>query len=209
MEFTFGQKYDKGRSGLRGSALGRLAGDIPDHRLNLCGRLPDVGCPRSGQGTRDLAFARRAALVRAFLTGRAWRRPICYRSFSPFSTAGPRLTTAARKKSSCPCWTCCKACRSFPSCRWCLLGLSAILPDGLAAKWHRSCLIFTSQAWNLTFSWYQSLTTIPKELQGGRRHLSPQPLDEVQIHRAAVWPDQPDLEHDDELGRGLVLPDGG
>ena len=26
-------------------------------------------------------------------------------------------------------------------------------------------LIFTSQAWNLTFAWYQSLTTIPKELR--------------------------------------------
>ena len=26
-------------------------------------------------------------------------------------------------------------------------------------------LIFTSQVWNLTFSWYQSLKTIPNELR--------------------------------------------
>ncbi len=46
-----------------------------------------------------------------------------------------------------------------------LLGLSAIFPQGVAAEISSVVLIFTSQAWNLTFSWYQSLTTIPKELR--------------------------------------------
>lgn len=46
-----------------------------------------------------------------------------------------------------------------------LLGLSAILPQGIAAELASIVLIFTSQAWNLTFAWYQSLTTIPKELR--------------------------------------------
>jgi len=46
-----------------------------------------------------------------------------------------------------------------------LLSLSAILPEALAAELASIVLIFTSQAWNLTFAWYQSLTTIPKELQ--------------------------------------------
>ncbi len=46
-----------------------------------------------------------------------------------------------------------------------LLGLSAILPRGIAAELASIVLIFTSQAWNLTFAWYQSLTTIPKELR--------------------------------------------
>ncbi len=46
-----------------------------------------------------------------------------------------------------------------------LLGLSAILPEGLATELASIVLIFTSQVWNLTFAWYQSLTTIPKELQ--------------------------------------------
>lgn len=46
-----------------------------------------------------------------------------------------------------------------------LLGLSAILPQRTAAELAAIVLIFTSQAWNMTFGWYQSLTTIPKELR--------------------------------------------
>jgi NitT/TauT family transport system permease protein len=44
-----------------------------------------------------------------------------------------------------------------------LLSFSAILPEGVAAELASIVLIFTSMAWNLTFAWYQSLTTIPKE----------------------------------------------
>lgn len=46
-----------------------------------------------------------------------------------------------------------------------LLSLSAILPEKVAAELASIVLIFTSQAWNLTFAWYQSLKTIPKELR--------------------------------------------
>ncbi len=46
-----------------------------------------------------------------------------------------------------------------------LLGLSAILPQAIAAELAAVVLIFTSQAWNMTFAWYQSLTTIPVELR--------------------------------------------
>ena len=46
-----------------------------------------------------------------------------------------------------------------------LLSLSAILPINLAAEIASIVLIFTSQVWNMTFAWYQSLTTIPKELR--------------------------------------------
>ncbi len=46
-----------------------------------------------------------------------------------------------------------------------LLSLSAILPISLAAELASIVLIFTSQAWNLAFGWYQSLTTIPKDLR--------------------------------------------
>lgn len=46
-----------------------------------------------------------------------------------------------------------------------LLSLSVILPQKSAAELASIVLIFTSQAWNLTFAWYQSLTTIPKELR--------------------------------------------
>jgi NitT/TauT family transport system permease protein len=44
------------------------------------------------------------------------------------------------------------------------LSLSVILPINLAAEIASIVLIFTSQVWNMTFGWYQSLTTIPKEL---------------------------------------------
>jgi NitT/TauT family transport system permease protein len=46
-----------------------------------------------------------------------------------------------------------------------LLGLSAFLPQNLAAELASIVLIFTSMAWNLTFAWFQSLTTLPKELK--------------------------------------------
>ena len=46
-----------------------------------------------------------------------------------------------------------------------LLSLSAVLPVNAAAEIASIVLIFTSQAWNLTFAWYQSLKTIPKELR--------------------------------------------
>ncbi|MEZ0397424.1 MAG: ABC transporter permease subunit [Anaerolineales bacterium] len=46
-----------------------------------------------------------------------------------------------------------------------LLSLSAILPQAVAAELASIVLIFTSQAWNMTFGWYQSLTTIPVELR--------------------------------------------
>ncbi|HTA27555.1 MAG TPA: ABC transporter permease subunit, partial [Bacteroidia bacterium] len=43
--------------------------------------------------------------------------------------------------------------------------LRAILPQNMALEIASILLIFTSQAWNMTFAWYQSLTTIPKELK--------------------------------------------
>ena len=46
-----------------------------------------------------------------------------------------------------------------------LLGLSAILQEQLAAELASIVLIFTSQVWNMTFSWYQSLTTLPGDLR--------------------------------------------
>ncbi len=46
-----------------------------------------------------------------------------------------------------------------------VLSLRVIFPQGIAAEIGAVVLIFTSQAWNMTFSWYQSLTTIPKDLK--------------------------------------------
>ncbi len=46
-----------------------------------------------------------------------------------------------------------------------LLSFSAILPEAMADELASIVLIFTSQVWNLTFAWYQSLTTVPHELR--------------------------------------------
>lgn len=46
-----------------------------------------------------------------------------------------------------------------------LLSFSALFPQGVAAELASIVLIFTSQAWNLTFAWYQSLRTVPKDLK--------------------------------------------
>ncbi|HZE21984.1 MAG TPA: ABC transporter permease subunit [Desulfobaccales bacterium] len=46
-----------------------------------------------------------------------------------------------------------------------LLSLSAILPIPWAVELSSIILIFTSQAWNIGFAWYQSLTTIPRNLR--------------------------------------------
>ncbi len=46
-----------------------------------------------------------------------------------------------------------------------LLALIAIFPQRVAVELSAIILIFTSQAWNLTFSFYQSMTTIPTELR--------------------------------------------
>jgi len=46
-----------------------------------------------------------------------------------------------------------------------LLSLVAVLPQAWAAELAAIVLIFTSQVWNLTFSFYQSLTTLPQELR--------------------------------------------
>lgn len=57
-----------------------------------------------------------------------------------------------------------------------LLSFSAILPERAAAELASVVLIFTSQVWNLTFAWYQSLTTVPSELR-----------EAGQIFRLNVW----------------------
>ncbi len=44
-----------------------------------------------------------------------------------------------------------------------VLSLTAVLPQAVAVEIAAIVLIFTSQVWNLTFSFYQSMTTIPTE----------------------------------------------
>jgi NitT/TauT family transport system permease protein len=46
-----------------------------------------------------------------------------------------------------------------------LLSLAVVLPETWAAELAAIVLIFTSQAWNMTYSFYQSVSTIPSELR--------------------------------------------
>jgi NitT/TauT family transport system permease protein len=46
-----------------------------------------------------------------------------------------------------------------------LLSLSVILPEGFAAELAAVILIFTSQAWNMTYSFFQSVSTVPHDLR--------------------------------------------
>jgi NitT/TauT family transport system permease protein len=46
-----------------------------------------------------------------------------------------------------------------------LLSLSVILPEHFAAELAAIILIFTSQAWNMTYSFFQSVSTVPLELR--------------------------------------------
>ena len=50
-----------------------------------------------------------------------------------------------------------------------LLSLTAVLPQSVAVELAAIILIFTSQVWNLTFAWYQSLRTVPHELREAGR----------------------------------------
>ena len=67
--------------------------------------------------------------------------------------------------------------------------------------------IFTSQAWNMAFSFYQSLRTVPGIARGGPL-LPSHRLDDVLAGRGALRPARSDLEHHDvHVGR-LVFRGG-
>jgi len=46
-----------------------------------------------------------------------------------------------------------------------LLAMTAVFSPGWAVEFSSVILIVTSQAWNIAYSWYQSLATIPRDLQ--------------------------------------------
>jgi len=50
-----------------------------------------------------------------------------------------------------------------------VLSLTALLPERIGIELGAIVLVFTSQVWNLTFSYYQSLTTIPGEFKEAAR----------------------------------------
>lgn len=74
-----------------------------------------------------------------------------------------------------------------------ILGFSAFLPEGVALELASIFLIFTSMAWNLAFSAYQSFTTIPRDLIEAARTFQLPPLLRFRIvdlpyaMRALLW----------------------
>ena len=66
-------------------------------------------------------------------------------------------------------------------------------------------VIFTGQAWNMAFSFYQSLAHRAAGTGGSRPHVRPQRLGALLADRGALRHAVPDLEHDDEHVGRLVL----
>ena len=68
--------------------------------------------------------------------------------------------------------------------------------------------IFTSQAWNMTFSMYQSMRNVPKDLEEASQSFHLIGLAALLAARRALRDAGPDLEHDDVDVRRLVLRGG-
>ena len=75
----------------------------------------------------------------------------------------------------------------------------------LGAEFAAMFAIFTSQAWNMAFSFYQSLRTVPTELTEARDSFRLSRLDALLAARGAVRDAGAGLEHDDVHVRRLVL----
>ena len=86
-------------------------------------------------------------------------------------------------------------------------GFIALFPGSLLGLEAASIFaIFTSQVWNMTFSFYQSLRTVPRELTEAATLYQPLPLASLQPPGVALRGDPPAVERDDELRWRLVLP---
>ena len=75
----------------------------------------------------------------------------------------------------------------------------------LGAEFAAIFAIFTSQAWNMAFSFYQSLRTVPTELEEASRNFRLSPWMSFWRARRAVRHAAADLEHDDVDVGELVL----
>ena len=65
--------------------------------------------------------------------------------------------------------------------------------------------IFTSQAWNMTFSFYQSLRTVPRDLEEASRSFRFSAWQRFWRLEGALRDARSNLEHDDEHVRRLVF----
>jgi NitT/TauT family transport system permease protein len=164
MEFTFGQKFDKARSGLRSLhwadwlallLIAALVGGGVRLAINAPAVVSGPDISLSPGALPWYALYSLARMAGAYLLSLVFS--LVYGRAAAYHPGAEKVLMPLLD-----------VLQSVPILSFLpvvLLSLSAILPVGLAAELASVILIFTSQAWNLTFAWYQSLTTLPKELR--------------------------------------------
>ncbi len=89
-----------------------------------------------------------------------------------------------------------------------VLALVALFPrSNVGLELAAVLMIFTGQAWNMTFSFYHSLRSVPRTSCEAATRLPLRLVGAAALGRAAVLHHRPGLEQHDEHGRRLVLPD--
>ena len=115
---------------------------------------------------------------------------------------------ARRDACWCRCSTSCRASPCSASCpAWCWRWWRSSRAATSASSSRPIVMIFTGQAWNMTFSLYHSLKSVPAELQEAATALPLRLVAALPPGRAAVRRPRPRLEQHDEHGGRLVLPD--
>ena len=90
-----------------------------------------------------------------------------------------------------------------------MIAMVALFPSRqLGVELGSIVLIFTGQVWNMAFSVYSSMKSIPREMLEASRGLPPQLVAEICSTGAAVFRHRPHLEFHNVGGRRVVLPDG-
>jgi NitT/TauT family transport system permease protein len=120
--------------------------------------------PLASHATIDLGWPALPGYALASLV----RMTAAYLLSMAFSLTYGRLTASGRGLSACCCpsSTSCRASQSCRSCpAWCLPWSACSGGNNAGLELAAIVLIFTSQAWNLAFSFYQSMRTIPADLR--------------------------------------------
>ena len=90
-----------------------------------------------------------------------------------------------------------------------MLAMVALFPTRqIGVEMGAIVLIFTGQVWNMAFSFYSSIKSIPRELSRSCEHLQIFAVAEVDAVGAALFGDRPGVELDGVGGWWMVLPDG-
>ena len=151
------------------------ARDPPDPRAPGVpgrGEPPPAAAARRAAAAAAVARPRQSARIRRAHDAAHAHRPWGCRCSSPSPMRRLPPRTSAPNACWCRCSTSCSRCRSSASsrspwcssCRWRPAACSAPSSPPIFA-------IFTSQAWNMAFSFYQSLRTVPAELVEASRSL--------------------------------------